>query len=207
MQCGKLSEFKSHFVLFFLESLSVYFSSVQLLSHVRLFATPWTVARQASLSITSSWSLLKLRSIESMMPSNHFIICHPLLLPPSISPSIRVFSNESVLHSRWPKYWSFSINPSNECSGLISFRMDWLDLLAVQGNLRSLLQHNSKASVLQHSAFFMVQLSQPYVTGKTIALTIQTSVSKVMPWLFNTLFHSFSSKEQASFNFKAAITI
>ena len=126
MQCGKLSEFKSHFVLFFLESLSVYFSSVQLLSRVRLFATPWTVARQASLSITNSWSLLILMSIESVMPSNHLIFCPPLLLPPSIFPSIRVFSNESVLHIRWPKYWSFSfsINPSNGYSKLISFRMD-----------------------------------------------------------------------------------
>ena len=133
MQCGKLSEFKSHFVLFFLESLSVYFSSVQLLSHVRLFATPWTVARQASLSITNSWSLLILMSIESVMPSNHLIFNQPLLLLPSIFPSIRVFSNELVLCIRQPKYWSFSfsISPSNEYSGLISFRIDLLDLLAV----------------------------------------------------------------------------
>ena len=130
---------------------SVQFSSVQSLSHVRLFATPWTAAFQASPSITNSQSLLKLMSIESAMPSNHFVPCHPLLLPPSIFPSIRVFSNESVLRIRWPKYWSFSvsISPSNEYSGLISFRMDWLDLLAVQGTLKSLLQHHSsKASIL-----------------------------------------------------------
>ena len=134
-------------------------SSVQLLSCVRLFVTPWTAALQASLSITNSWSLLKLMSIASVMPSNNFILCHPLLLLPSMFPSIRVFSNESVLRIRWPKYWSFSfsISPSNEYSGLISFRMDWLDLLAVQGTLKSLLQHHSsKASILWHSAFFMV---------------------------------------------------
>ena len=127
------------------------FSSVQLLSHARLYATPWTAAYQASLSITNSQSLLKLMSIKSVMPSNHLILCHPLLLLPSIFPSIRVFSNESVLHIRWPKYWSFSfsINPSNEYSGLISFRIDWFDLLAVQGTLKSLLQHHSsKASIL-----------------------------------------------------------
>ena len=139
-------------------------------------ATPWTAARQASLSITSSRSLPKLISIESVMPSNHLIFCHPLLLPPSIFPRIRVFSNETVLHIKWPKYWSFSFNisPSYEHLGLISFRMDWLDLLAVQGTLNSLLQHHSsKALILQCSAFFMVQLSHPYVTtGKTIALTI-----------------------------------
>ena len=137
------------------------FSSVQLLTHVRLFVTPWTAARQASLSITSSQSLLKFMSLELVMPSNHLILCHPLLLPPSIFPRIRAFSNESVLCIRWPKYWSFSfsISPSNEHPGLISFRMDWLDLLAVQGTLKSLLQHHSsKASVLQHSAFFTVQL-------------------------------------------------
>ena len=137
----------------------VTFSSVQLLSRVQLFATPWTTARQASLSITNSQSLLKLMSIESVMPSNHLILFHPLLLLPSIFPSIRVFSNESVLSIMWPKYWSFSFNisPSNEHSGLISFRMNWLDLLAVQGTLRSLLQHHSsKASILQHSVFFMV---------------------------------------------------
>ena len=162
------------------------FSSVQLLSHVRLFSTPWTAACQTSLSITNSWSLLKLMFIESVMPSNHFILCCPLLLPPSIFPSVRVFSNESVLHIRWPKYWSFgfSISPSNEYSGLISFRMDWLDL-AVQGTLKSLLQHrNSKASILQLPAFFIVQLSHPYMTtGKTIALTRQTFVGKVMSLL------------------------
>ena len=138
--------------------------------------TPWAAARQASLSTTNFQSLLKLMSIESMISSNHLILCRPLLLPPSIFPSIRVFSNESVLCIRWPKHWSFSfsLRPSNEYSGLISFRMDWLDLLSVQGTLKSLLQHhNSKASILQHSAFFMVQLSHPYMTiGKTIALTI-----------------------------------
>ena len=137
-------------------------SSVQLLSHVWLFATPWSAACQASLTITNSWSLLKLMSIESLIPSNHFILCCPLLLLPSIFPSIRVFSNESVLRIRWPKYWhfSFSINPSNECSGLISFKIDWFDLLAVQRTLKSLLwHHNTKASVLQHSAFSMVQLT------------------------------------------------
>ena len=133
-----------------------------MLSHVQLFVTPWTAAHQASLSITNSWSLLKLMSIESVMPSNHLIFCHPLLLPPSIFPSIRVFSSESVFHIRWPKYWSFSFNisPSNEYSGLISFRMDWLDILKVQGTLKSLLQHHSsEASILWHSAFFTVQLS------------------------------------------------
>ena len=149
--------------------------------HVQLFATPWTAEHQASLSITNSRSLLKLMSIESVMPSNHFILCHPLLLLPSIFPSIRVFSNESVLHIRWPKFWSFSfsISPSNEYSGLISFRVDWLYLLAVQGTLKSLLQHHSsKASVLWCSAFFMVQLSHPYMTiGKTIALARWTFVS------------------------------
>ena len=153
-------------------------SSVQLLSCVQLFATPWTTARQASLSITNSRSLPKLMSIESVMPSNHLILCHPLLLLLSIFPSIKVFSSESALCIRWPKYWSFSFNisPSNEHPGLISFRMDWLDLLAVQGILKSLLQHHSsKASILLHSAFFIVQLSHPYMTtGKTIALTRQT---------------------------------
>ena len=167
------------------------FSSVQLLSHVRLFATPWTTACQASLSITNSWSLPKLMSIELVMPSNHLILCRPLLLPPSIFPSIRVFSNESVLCIRWPKYWSFrfNISLSNEYSGLISFRIDWFDLLAVQGTLKSLLQHHSsKASILQCSAFFLVQLSHPYMTtGKTISLTIQTFVGKVMSLLFNAL--------------------
>ena len=151
------------------------FSSVQSLSHVRTFATPWTAAHHASLSITKSPSLLKIMSIESVMPSNHLILCHPLLFLPSIFPSVRVFSNESVFHIRWTKYWSFSFNisPSNEYSGLISFRMDWLDLLAVQGTLKSLLQqHSSKASILWHSAFFIVQLLHPYMTaGKTTALT------------------------------------
>ena len=136
--------------------------SVQSLSHVWLFGTQWTAACQASPSITNSWSLRKLMSIESVMPSNHLLLCCPLLLPPSIFPSIRVFSNESVLCIRWPKYWSFSfsISPSNVCSRQISFRMDWLDLLAVQGTLKSLLQHHSsKASILWHSAFFIVQLT------------------------------------------------
>ena len=161
---------------------------VQLLSSVQLFATPRTAARQASLSITNSQNLLKLMSIESLMPSNHLILCHPLLLPPSIFPSIWFLSNESVLRIRWPKYWSFSfsISPSNEYSGLISFRMDWLDLLGVQGTLKSLLQHHSsKASILQHSAFFIVQLSHPYMTtGKIIALTRRTFVGKLMSLLF-----------------------
>ena len=146
--------------------------------------TPWTAACQVSLSITNCQSLLKLMSITLVMPSNHLILCLPLLLPPSILLSIRVFSNESALHIRWPKYWSFSfsISPSSEHPGLISFRMDWLDLLAVQGTLRSLLQHHSsKASILWHSAFFMVQLSHPYMTtGKTTALTRWTFVGKVM---------------------------
>ena len=142
-------------------------SSVQSLSQVRLFATPWIAARQASLSITSSWSLLKLMPIELVMQSSHLFLCHPLLLLPPIPPSIRVFSNEPTLHMRWPMYWnfSFSISPSNEHPGLIFFRMDWLDLLAVQGTLKSLLQHHSsKASILQCSAFFTVQLSHPYMT-------------------------------------------
>ena len=162
----------------------VWFSSVQSLSRVWLLATPWTAACQASLSITNSQSPLKLVSLESVMPSNHLILCHPLLLLPPIPPSIKVFSNESTLHMRWPKYWScsFSISPSNEHPGLISFRMDWLDLLSVQGILKSLLQHHSsKASVLQHSAFFTVQLSPPPMTTvKTIALTRWTLVDKVM---------------------------
>ena len=168
-----------------------FISSVQLLSHVRLFATPWTVARQASLSITNSWSSLKLMSVESVMPSSHLVLCHPLLLLPSIFPSIRVFLNESALHMRWPKYWSFSFSiiPSKEHPGLISFRMDWLDLLAVQGTHKSLLQHHSlKASILWCSAFFTVQLSHPYMTtGKTVALTRQTFVGKVISLLFNML--------------------
>ena len=156
------------------------FSSVQLLIHVQLFVTPWTAACQASLSITNSQSLLKLISIESVMPPNHLILCRPLLLPPSIFLSIRVFSKESVLPIRWPKYWSFSfsISPFNEYSRSISFKIDWFDLLAVQGTLKSLLQHHSsKALVLRPSAFFIVQLSHPYMTtGKTIALTKQTFV-------------------------------
>ena len=162
---------------------------VQLLSHVWLFETPWTTAHQASLSFTISWSLLKLMSIELVMPSNHLILCHPLLLPPSIFPNIRVFSNESVLRIRWPKNWNFSIHPSTEYSGLISFRIDWLDLLVVQGSLKSLLQHHSsKATILWRSAFFMVQLSGPYmITGKTIALTRWTFVGKVISPLCYTL--------------------
>ena len=165
------------------------FSLVQLLSCVQLFTTPWNAAHQASLSITNSNSLLKLMSIELVVPFNHLILCRPILLPPSIFPSIRVFAYKSVLCITWPKYWSFSfsISPSNEYSGLISFRMDWLDLLAVQGTLKSLLQHHSsKASILQLSAFFIVQLSHPYMTnGKTIALTRWTFVDKVVSLLFN----------------------
>ena len=168
-------------------------SSVQSLSRVWLFATPWTAAHQASLSITSSQSLLKLMSIESVMPSNHLILCRPLLLLPPIPPSIRIFSKESALHIRWPKYWSFSISSSNEYSGLITFRMDWFDLLAVQGTLKSLLQHHSsKVLILQCSAFSLVQISHPYMTtGETIALTLWTFVSKVMP-LFLTCHLSLS---------------
>ena len=169
----------------------VIISSIQLLSREWLFATPWTAVHQASRSITNSWSLLKLMSIESMMPSNHLILCCPLLLPPSIFSSIRVFSNESVLLIRWTKYWSFSfsISPSNEHPGQISFRMDWLDLCAVQGTIKSFLQHHSsKAKILRHSAFFTVQLSHPYMTtGNTIALTRRTFVGKVMSLLFNML--------------------
>ena len=160
--------------------LNIQFSSVQSLSRVQLVVTPRTAAHQVSLSFTNSQSLLKLRSTEPVMPSNHLILCHPLLLLPPIPPSIRVFSNESALRIRWPKYWSFnfSISPSNEHPGLISFRMDWLDLLAVQGTLKSLLQHHSsKASILLHSAFFTVQLSHPYMTtGK--ALTNQTILNR-----------------------------
>ena len=163
--------------------------AVQSLSRVRLFAIPWTAARQASLSITKSQSLLKFISIELVMPSNHVILCHPLLLLPLIFPSIRVFSNESVLCNKWPNYWSFSISPSNEYSGLISFRMDWLDLLALQGTLKSLLQHHSsQASILWHSAFFIIQLSHPYMTTrKTIDLTRRTFVGKVMSLISNML--------------------
>ena len=166
-------------------------SSVQLLSCVWLFATPWTAAHQTSLSITSSQSLPKLMSIELVVPFNHLLLCPSLLLPASVNPSIRVFSNESALCIKWPKYWSFSFNisSSNEHPGLISFRMDWLDLFAVQGTLKSLLQHHSsKALILRHSAFFIVQLSHPYMTtGKTIALTRWTFVGKVMSLLFNML--------------------
>ena len=178
-------DYDNEFVCFYL------FSSVQSLSRVRLFATPWIAARQASLSITKSRSSLRLTSIESVIPSSNLILCRPLLLLPPIPPSIRVFPNESTLRMRWPKYWSFSFSiiPSKEIPGLISFRMDWLDLLAVQGILKSLLQHHSsKASILQRSAFFTVQLSHPYMTtGKTIALTRRTFVGKVMSLLFNML--------------------
>ena len=174
---------------------TVQLSSVQLLSCVQLFATPWTASLQASLSITNSQSLLKLMSIELVMPSNHLILCRPLLLPPSIFPSIRVFSNESVLCMRLPKYWSFSfsISPSNEHPGLVSFRIDWLDLPAVQGTLKTLLQHHSsKTSILWGSLFFPVQLSHPYMTiGKTTALTRRTFVGKVMSLLFNMLSKNF----------------
>ena len=170
--------------ILFLRNSQCSVQSVQLLSRVQLFATPWMAARQASLSITISRSSLRLTSIESVMPSRHLILCHPLLLLPPIPLSIRVFSNESTLRMRWPKYWSFSFSiiPSKEIPGLISFRMDWLDLLAFWGTLKSLLQHHSsKASILQHSAFFTVQLSYPYMTtGKTIALTRRTFVGKVM---------------------------
>ena len=164
---------------------------VQLLSCVRLLATPWTAARQASLSFTIPWSLLRLMSVESVMPSNHLILCHPLLLLPSTFPSIIVFSSGLALHFKWPKYWSckFNISLYNKYSGLISFRIDWFDLLAVQGTLNSLLQHHSsKASILWHSAFFTVQLSHPYMTtGKTTALTRQIFVGKVMSLFSNML--------------------
>ena len=167
------------------------FLSIQLLSDVWLFVILWTAAQEASLSITNSQSLLKLMSIKLVMPSNNLILCHPLLLLPLIFLRIRVFPSESVLRIRWPKYWSFSfsINPSYEYSGLISFRMDWFDLLAVQGTLKSLLQHHSSnASILQCSAFFIVQLSHPYMTpGKTIALMRWTFVGQVMSLLFNML--------------------
>ena len=169
----------------------VQFSSVQSLSCVWLFATPWVAALQASLSITNSQSLPKRMSIELVMPSNHLILRHPFLLLPSIFPSIRVFSNQSALHIRWPKCLSFSFNisPSSEHPGLISYRMDWLNLFAVQGTLKSLLQHhNSKTSILRRLAFFIVQLSHPYMTtGKTISLTRRTLVGKIMSLLFNTL--------------------
>ena len=172
-------------------SVSVQFSSVQSLSRVQLFSTPWIAASQASVSITNSRSSPKLMCIESVMPPSHLILCHPLLLLLPIPPSIRVFSNESTLCIRWPKDWSFSlsISPSNEYPGLVSFRVDWLDLLAVQGTLKSLLQHHSsKASILWCSDFFTVQRSHPYMTtGKTIALTRQTFVGKVMSLLLNML--------------------
>ena len=190
--------------------IKIFSSSVQSLSHV---LTPWSAARQASLSIINSQSLLKLMSIESVMPSNHLILCHPFLLPPSIFPSFRIFSKESVLRIRWPEYWSlsFSISPSNEYSGLISFRTDWLDLLAVQGTLKSLLQHqSSKASILWRSAFFIVQLSHPYMTtGKTIALTRRTFVGKVMYLLFNMLSRLVITFFQgvSVLNFIAAVTM
>ena len=189
------------------------FSSVQLLSHVWLFATPRTATCQASLSITNSRSWPKLMSFESVMPTNHLNLCRPLLLLPSIFPSTKVFSNESALCIRWPKYWNFSlsISPSNEYSGPISFRMDWLDLLAVQGTLKSLLQHHSsKASILQRSAFFTVQLSHPYMTtGKTIALTRWTIVGKVMSLLLNMpsrLVITFLPRSKR-LNFMAAVSI
>ena len=190
----------------------IQFSSVKLLSHVRLLVTPWIAARQASLSITNSRSPPKLMSIESVMPSSHLILCHPLLLLPPIPPSSRVFSNESALHIRWPKYWSFSfsISPSNEHPGLISFRMDQLDLLAVQGTLKSLLQHHSsKATIFRRSSFFTVQLSHLYITtGKIIALTL--FVDKVMSLLFNMLSRlviTFLPRSRHLLNFIAAITI
>ena len=174
--------FQQEFLKTLLYSHYSQFSSVQSLSRVQLFVTTWIAAQQASLSITNSQSLLKLMSIESVMPSSHLILCHPLLLPPPILPSIRIFSNESTLRMRWLKYWSFSfsISPSNEHPGLISFRMDWLDFLAVQGTLKSLLQHHSsKASILWCSAFFIIQLSHSYMTtGKTVALTRRTFLAK-----------------------------
>ena len=182
-----MSEVKSKCIDWF----GVQFSPIQSLSCVRLFVTPWIAACQASLSITNSWSSLKLTSIESVMPSSHLILCRPLFLLPTIPPSIRSFSNESPLRMRWPKYWSFSFSiiSSTEHPGLISFKMDWLDLLAVQGTHKSLLQnHSSKASVLWRSAFFTVQLSHPYMTtGKTIALTRWTFVGKVIYLLLNML--------------------
>ena len=202
---NKRFEFWVCFFHFWVQWILVTLSSVQSLSWVWLFATPWTAAHQASLSITNSQSLLKLISIELVMPSNHLILCRPLLLPPSIFPSIRVFSNESALHIRWPKYWSFSFNigPSSAYSGLISFRMDWLDLLADQGTLKSLLQHHSsKASILWCSAFFIVQLSHPYMTtGRTIALTRWTLVGKhvfilyVIKWRFPELLLRLTESE------------
>ena len=187
---------KHHFFLFvfffqnFRKIGEYLFSSVQSVSCARLFVTPWTAAHHASLSITNSWSLLKLMPIEAVMPSNRLILCHRLLLPSLIFPSNRAFANESGLRTRWPKYWSFNFNisPSNEYSGLISFTMDWLDLLAVQETLKSHLQHHSSKASIHHSAFFKVQLSHPYMTtGKTIALTRRTFVGKVMSLLLNML--------------------
>ena len=196
-----------------LYDLTYQFSSVQSLSLVQLFVTPWMATFQASLSITNFWSSSKFVSIGSVMPSSHLILGHPLLLLPPIPPSIRVFSNESTLRMRWPKYWSFSFSiiPSKEHPGLISFRMDWLDLLAVQGTLKSLLQHHSsKTSILWCSAFFTVQLSHPYITtAKTISLTRQTFVSKVMSLLFNMLSRlviAFLPRRKC-LNFMAAVTI
>ena len=189
--CRHIASHRKFFYLYYMVSLWVclgLFSSVQSLSQVRLFTTPWTTAWQASLSITNSWSSPRLMSIELVMPSSYLIVCRPLLLLPSIFPNIRVFSNESALHIRWPKYWSFSfhISPSNEHPGLISFRMDLLDLFAVQETLKSLLQHHSsKASILWCSGFFPVQHSHPYMTtGKTIALIRWTFVDKVTSLLF-----------------------
>ena len=182
---------ENHLYPFNFSQLESFTAVAQSPSHVRLFATPRTARRQASLSFTNSQSLLKLKSIELVMPSSHLILWCPLLLPTSIFPSIRVFPNESVLCIRWPRYrsFSFSIHPSSEYSGLISFRMDWLDLLAAPGPLKSLLQHHSsKASILQHSTLFMVHFSHLYmIAGKTIALTRQTFVGKVMSLLFNML--------------------
>ena len=189
------------------------FGSVQSLSHVQRFGTPWTTAGQASLSINNTRSLSKLMSIESVMPSSHLILCRPLLLLPPVPSSIRIFSSESTLHMRWPKYWSFSfsISPSNEHPGLISFRMDRLDLLAVQGTLKSLLQHHSsKASILRCSAFFIVPLSHSYMTtGKTIALTRRTFVGKVMSLLLGMLSRliiTFLPRTKCR-NFMATVTI
>ena len=189
--CQKCSAKSLCYFTWCLSVTNIAFISVQLLSHVRLSATLWTAACQASLSFTNTWNLLRLTSVELVMPPNHFIFCHPLLLLPSVFPSIGVFSNESTLRIRWPNYWifHFSISPSSEYSGLISFRIDWFYLLAVPGTLKSILQHHSsKALILQCSAFFIVQLSHPYMTtGKTIALTRWTFVGKVMSLLFNML--------------------
>ena len=193
MRGGVLTYCSDHFIIYgcIKSFCCAPLTLVQSLSCVRLFATPWTAALQASLSITNSQSLLRLMSVEPVMPSNHLILCCPLLLLPSSFPSIRIISNESLLRIRFPRYWSFSFNISltNEHPGLIAFRLDWLDLLAVQGTLKSLLQHHSsKASILWHSAFFIVQLSHRYMTtGKNIALTRWTFVGKVMSLLFNIL--------------------